>query len=61
MHAAPAQAAASAGTMIAPHIHGLRTDEEFGSFMRESKKKTVLVEFGSSWCAPPRRLNPASA
>ena len=39
--AARAQEPGSTGTMIAPHIHGLRTDEEFSNFMRESRKQTV--------------------
>jgi hypothetical protein len=53
----------STGTMISPRIHGLRTDDEFSNFMRDNKKRTVLVEFGSSWCVAhaARRLSACCA
>lgn len=36
---------------IAPHMHGLRTDDEFDDFMKGTKgNRPVLVQFGSTWC-----------
>jgi hypothetical protein len=36
------------GTMVAPHIHGLRTDDEFSNFLRDTKQKTVGVPLGAA-------------
>lgn len=39
-------------SQISAHMAGLRTDEEFDSYMAEQKGEphAVLVQFGSTWC-----------
>ncbi|PNW88391.1 hypothetical protein CHLRE_01g027450v5 [Chlamydomonas reinhardtii] len=36
--------------MISAHMAGLRTDDEFFTFLRENKSNTAVVQFGASWC-----------
>ncbi|GFR39885.1 hypothetical protein Agub_g389 [Astrephomene gubernaculifera] len=37
-------------SMIAQHMAGLRTDEEFYGYLHENKAHTAVVQFGASWC-----------
>ncbi|KAF5829551.1 thioredoxin-like protein [Dunaliella salina] len=47
-------------SFIAPHMMGIRTDEEFDTFMQDSKSsnKTAVVEFGSTWCQKCHEIFP---
>eukprot|EP00798_Chlamydomonas_sp_ICE-L_P004776 gene4776-34534_t len=47
-------------SQIAPHMEGLRTDEEFDSFMKQQKASdTTVVQFGSTWCTKCVEIFPA--
>ena len=35
---------------ILPNITGLRTDEEYDTFLFKMRKEILVVNFGSSWC-----------
>ncbi|GAX85168.1 hypothetical protein CEUSTIGMA_g12586.t1 [Chlamydomonas eustigma] len=35
---------------IGPQMHGIRTDEEYDTFVDSNKGKTSVVQFGSAWC-----------
>ncbi|GIL82030.1 hypothetical protein Vretimale_1544 [Volvox reticuliferus] len=37
-------------SMIANHMAGLRTDDEFYGYLHENKANTAVVQFGASWC-----------
>ncbi|KAL4859668.1 Thioredoxin-like 3-3 [Chlorella vulgaris] len=44
---------------LTPNMTGVRTDEQLSQLLQRSRNDTVLVNFGSSWCAHCHKMFPA--
>ncbi|KAI3433925.1 hypothetical protein D9Q98_003727 [Chlorella vulgaris] len=44
---------------LTPNMTGVRTDEQLSQLLQRSRNDTVLVNFGSSWCAHCHKMFPS--